>query len=35
MKRIIDKKVTGDLELKFGNAEDAMELIHQSGEGRG
>jgi aldehyde:ferredoxin oxidoreductase len=32
---IIDKKVTGGLELKFGNAEDAMELIHQIGEGRG
>jgi aldehyde:ferredoxin oxidoreductase len=32
---IIDKQITGGLELNFGNAVAAMELIHQMGEGRG
>jgi aldehyde:ferredoxin oxidoreductase len=32
---IIDKEITGGLELKFGNAEAALELIHQMGNGTG
>lgn len=32
---IINKKITGGLELNFGNVEAAMELIHQIAEGRG
>ena len=34
-KGIINKDVTGGLELNFGNAEAAMELLHQMGQGRG
>jgi len=34
-KGIVNKKITGGLELNFGNAEAAMELIHQMGQGRG
>lgn len=34
-KGIINKKITGGLELNFGNKEAAMELIHQMGQGRG
>ncbi|MTI95739.1 MAG: aldehyde:ferredoxin oxidoreductase [Firmicutes bacterium] len=32
---IIDKEVTGGMELKFGNKDAAMELLHQMGQGRG
>lgn len=32
---ILNKEITGGLELTFGNAEAAMELIHQMGQGRG
>ena len=32
---IIDRQVTGGLELNFGNSEAAMQLIHQMGEGKG
>ncbi|MFX0029914.1 MAG: aldehyde ferredoxin oxidoreductase family protein [Candidatus Hermodarchaeota archaeon] len=32
---ILNKKTTGGLELNFGNAEAAMELIHQIAEGKG
>lgn len=32
---ILNKDITGDLELNFGNREAAMELIHQMGQGRG
>ena len=32
---IIDKEITGGLELNFGNQEAAMELLHQMGQGRG
>ena len=32
---IINKENTGGLELNFGNADAAMELIHQMGQGRG
>lgn len=32
---IIDKEITGGLELRFGNKEAAMELIHQMGNGYG
>jgi len=32
---LIDKKATGGLELKFGNKEAAMELIHQMAKGEG
>ncbi|MDW7739429.1 MAG: aldehyde ferredoxin oxidoreductase C-terminal domain-containing protein [Bacillota bacterium] len=32
---IINKEITGGLELSFGNADAAMELLHQMGQGRG
>ena len=32
---IINNDITGGLELNFGNADAAMELIHQMGHGRG
>ena len=32
---IINKNITGGLELKFGNKEAAMELIHQMARGEG
>ncbi|HRQ30840.1 MAG TPA: aldehyde ferredoxin oxidoreductase C-terminal domain-containing protein [Saprospiraceae bacterium] len=32
---IINKEITGGLELKFGNAEDALELLHQLARGEG
>jgi aldehyde:ferredoxin oxidoreductase len=32
---IIDKEITGGLELSFGNSEAAMELLHQMGRGEG
>lgn len=32
---IINKEITGGLELTFGSKEAAMELIHQIGQGRG
>ena len=32
---VINKEITGGLELNFGSAEAAMELIHQMGQGRG
>ena len=32
---IIDKKVTGGLDLKFGNKEAAMEALHQMSKGEG
>lgn len=32
---IIDKKITGGLDLRFGNKEAALQLIHQMGEGNG
>jgi aldehyde:ferredoxin oxidoreductase len=32
---IINKEITGGLELNFGNADAAMELLHQMGQGRG
>lgn len=32
---IINKDITGGLELKFGNGEAAMELLHQLGRGAG
>lgn len=32
---IINKEITGGLELRFGNAEAAMELLHQIGNGEG
>jgi len=32
---LIDKGVTGDLELNFGNKEAAMELLHQMARGEG
>jgi aldehyde:ferredoxin oxidoreductase len=32
---LINKEITGGLELNFGNAEAAMELLHQMGQGRG
>ncbi len=32
---IINKEITGGLELTFGNADAAMELIHQMGQGKG
>jgi aldehyde:ferredoxin oxidoreductase len=31
---ILNKEITGGLELNFGNADAAMELIHQMGQGR-
>jgi aldehyde:ferredoxin oxidoreductase len=31
---IINKEITGGLELNFGNKEAAMELLHQMGQGR-
>jgi aldehyde:ferredoxin oxidoreductase len=31
----INKEITGGLELRFGNAEAAMELLHQMGRGEG
>ena len=33
--RILNKERTGGLELKFGNAKDALELIHQLSRGEG
>lgn len=33
--RLIDKKVTGGLDLKFGNKEAALELVHQMAQGEG
>ena len=32
---ILDKEITGGLELNFGNAEEAMELMHQMAQGEG
>lgn len=32
---IINKEITGGLELNFGNKEAAMELLHQMGQGKG
>ena len=32
---VLDKKKTGGLELKFGNADAAIELLHQMGRGEG
>jgi aldehyde:ferredoxin oxidoreductase len=32
---ILDRKVTGGLELRFGNADAALELLHQMGRGEG
>ncbi len=32
---VINKDITGGLELNFGNSDAAMELIHQMGQGRG
>jgi len=32
---LIDRNVTGGLELKFGNKEAALELVHQMGRGEG
>ncbi len=32
---ILNKEITGGLELNFGNAEAAMELLHQMGRGEG
>ena len=32
---LIDKKVTGGLDLKFGNSEATLELIHQMAKGEG
>lgn len=32
---IINKEITGGLELNFGNVEAAMELVHQMAEGKG
>ena len=32
---IIDKKITGGLDLKFGNAEAALKVLHQMAEGKG
>jgi len=32
---LIDKKATGGLELKFGNTEAALEVIHQMAKGKG
>ncbi len=32
---VINKEITGGLELSFGSADAAMELIHQMGQGRG
>jgi aldehyde:ferredoxin oxidoreductase len=32
---IINKEITGGLELNFGNADAAISLIHQMGQGRG
>jgi len=32
---IIDKKITGGLEVKFGNENTAMEILHQMGRGDG
>jgi aldehyde:ferredoxin oxidoreductase len=32
---LINKEITDGLELNFGNAEAAMELLHQMGQGRG
>lgn len=32
---LIDKTVTGGLDLRFGNADAALELIHQMGQGTG
>ena len=32
---ILNKEITGGLNLKFGNAEAAIELIHQMAEGKG
>ncbi len=34
-KGILNKEITGNLELKFGNAEAALELIHQMARGDG
>lgn len=34
-KGIINKEITGGLELNFGNKEAAMELLHQMGRGEG
>jgi aldehyde:ferredoxin oxidoreductase len=33
--RLIDKKATGGLDLKFGNKEAALEIIHQMAKGEG
>jgi len=33
--KLIDKKVTGGLELNFGNTEAAIEIIHQMAKGKG
>jgi len=33
--RLIDKKVTGGLDLSFGNKEAALELVHQMARGEG
>jgi aldehyde:ferredoxin oxidoreductase len=32
---LIDKKVTGELDLKFGNGEAALEIVHQMASGQG
>jgi aldehyde:ferredoxin oxidoreductase len=32
---VLNKKITGGLELNFGNAEAAIELLHQMGRGEG
>jgi len=32
---ILDKKATGGLDLRFGNAQAALELLHQMGRGEG
>jgi aldehyde:ferredoxin oxidoreductase len=32
---VINRQITGGLELNFGNSEAAMQLIHQMGEGKG
>ncbi len=34
-KGILNKEITGGLELNFGNKEAAMELLHQLGQGKG
>jgi len=32
---ILDKEITGGLDLRFGNADAAIELLHQMGQGKG